>query len=253
MVSTNQIPIFDSHCHIINHAFPIFENDGFFPKSFLCEDYLSRLHGYKLLGGAIVSGSFQKFDQTYLLDSLGKLGEGYVGVIQIPVSISDREILGLHEKGIRAVRFNLKRGGSATLQGMERLALRVHSLVGWHSELYIESTLLAECMPSLLRMPTVSIDHLGLKKEGLQNIYRLAERGAHIKATGFGRVDFKVEEVMKKIYSINPEALMFGTDLPSTRTDNPYQDSHYLKILELFNFGEAENILFRNAQAFYLE
>ena len=205
------------------------------------------------MGGAIVSGSFQQFDQTYLLDSLAKLGTRYVGVTQIPTTMTDEAILGLHAKRVRAIRFNVKRGNSQTLNSMESMASRVHSLAGWHAELYIDSTLLSDCMPAVLRMPAVSIDHLGLRKEGLQNIYKLAENGVHIKATGFGRVDFNVEAVLRKLHSINPDALMFGTDLPSTRTDKPYQDSDYQKILELFDVHEAEQILYRNAQAFYRE
>lgn len=38
-----------------------------------------------------------------------------------------------------------------------------------------------------------------------------------MKATCFGRVELDVENALKSIYEVNPDSLMFGTDLPSTR------------------------------------
>ena len=78
----NKIKLFDSHLHIINPVYPLYENQGFLPGPFTVKDYLSRLESYDLAGGAIVSGSFQKLDQSYLIDALDKLGSGFVGVTQ---------------------------------------------------------------------------------------------------------------------------------------------------------------------------
>lgn len=96
---------------------------------------------YEVTGGALVSGSFQGFDQSYLLQALDQLG---------------------------------------------------------------------------------SIDHLGLTKDGTDKLFKLVDQGVKVKATGFGRLDFNPIALMKKIYSINSEALLFGTDLPSTRAKEPF-------------------------------
>ena len=45
---------------------------------------------------------------------------------------------------MRAVRFNLYRGGSATLADVDTLARRVHDLAGWHSEFYLDAADLAD-------------------------------------------------------------------------------------------------------------
>ena len=71
----------------------------------------------------------------------------------------------------------------------------------------------------------MSVDHLGLSKEGLPNLLELVENGVRVKATGFGRIDFDPIYAMKEIYAINPDALMFGTDLPSTRAKRPFEFS----------------------------
>ncbi len=76
--------IFDTHLHIIGPRFPLIENQGFLPEPFTCKDYLDKVQELNVIGGAIVSGSFQGFDQNYLIDSLQKLGENFVGVTQLP-------------------------------------------------------------------------------------------------------------------------------------------------------------------------
>lgn len=58
---------------------------------------------------------------------------------QVPAGISDAELLALDAAGVRALRFNLKRGGSAQADQLEAMALRVFELAGWHVELYVDS------------------------------------------------------------------------------------------------------------------
>ena len=243
--------IFDAHLHIIDPRFPLIPNQGYLPESFTCRDYRQRLSGYDLAGGAVVSGSFQGFDQTYLCAALQELGPGFVGVTQLPASVSDREILELSAAGVRALRFNLKRGGSAEVTDLDRLARRIFELARWHVELYVDARELPALAGVLSALPAVSIDHLGLSHEGLPQLLRLVERGVKVKATGFGRVDFDVRQALKTIYDANPKALMFGTDLPSTRAPRPYCEGDLLLIGETLGEKGAEAVLYQNAMRFY--
>src|SRR3989337_3632901 len=224
--------IFDSHLHIIDPAFPLVPNKGFLPDPFTVDDYLESVRPLGVTAGAIVSGSFQAFDQSYLLSALKRLGSNFVGVAQLPASVSDAEIIRLNEKGVRAVRFNLKRGGSESVEHLESFARRVFDLVGWHVELYVDARDLHELEGTLLRLPAVSIDHLGLSKEGFPTLLRLAEKGIRVKATGFGRVDFPVGQALQAINAANPQALMFGTDLPSTRAPRPFESNDISLIID---------------------
>ncbi|MNN31074.1 2-pyrone-4,6-dicarbaxylate hydrolase [compost metagenome] len=198
-----------------------------------------------------MSGSFQAFDQEYLLASLKALGPQFVGVTQLPASVSDGELAVLDEHGVRALRFNLMRGGSEPLDQLETLARRVHEVAGWHVELYVDSRELAELEARLLTLPAVSIDHLGLSRDGLPSILRLAERGVRIKACGFGRVDFAVGPALKDIHAANPQALMFGSDLPSTRAPRPFEAADIDVVREALGEDGAELALWGNARAFY--
>ncbi|KAB1642713.1 amidohydrolase family protein [Gulosibacter chungangensis] len=245
--------IFDTHLHIIDPAHPLVENNGFMPAPFTVADYQSRIKGLGVAGGAVVSGSFQAFDQGYLIDALRALGPSYVGVTQIPVTTSDREILNLHEAGVRAVRFNVARGGSADLDELERLTRRVHELAGWHAELYIDARSIDEDLSRrIAALPSVSIDHLGMHEDGLPNLLRLVEQGVKVKATGFGRINLDPEEVIKAIIEVDPTALMVGTDLPSTRARRPFQDEDLEVIRRALAPEHVAAVFWRNAAAFYL-
>lgn len=244
-------PLFDTHFHIIDDRFPLVPNQGYLPEPFTVEDYSQRMRDYNLSGGAVVSGSFQAFDQTYLIDALKKLGPGYVGVTQVPATVTDAELQELDSAGVRALRFNLKRGGSEELSQLDRMAQRVYELAGWHVELYVDSRELDELEQTLSALPAVSIDHLGLSRVGFPTLLRLAEQGVRVKATGFGRVDFDVRGALKDLYSANPEALMFGTDVPSTRAPRPYEDDDFLLVAETLGTEAASRVYSKNALEFY--
>lgn len=244
-------PIFDAHCHIIDSAYPLIPNNGYTPEFFSVDDYQKRTRALGVIGGAVVSGSFQGFDQTYLIAALKRLGPGFVGVTQLPASVTDSELETLHQHGVRALRFNLKRGGSEQLDQLESMARRVYDCVGWHCELYIDSRELPALETRLLRLPALSIDHLGLSHEGLPSLLRLAGHGARVKACGFGRVDFAVPGVLQQIHSANPHALMFGTDLPSTRALRPFEDTDIVLLIDALGEDGAGRALWQNAREFY--
>ena len=99
----------------------------------------------------------------------------------------------LDHAGVRAVRFNLKRGRAENVSHLDTFAKRIHALVRWHVELYIDSKKLAYLYRILIALPAISIDHLGLSREGFPELLKLAEKGAKVKATGFNKVDFNVK------------------------------------------------------------
>jgi predicted TIM-barrel fold metal-dependent hydrolase len=243
--------IFDAHLHIIDPRFPLAPNRGYLPESFTVEAYLGIVRPLGIVAGAVVSGSFQAFDQGYLMGALARLGPAFVGVTQLPASVSDAEILRLDGMGVKAVRFNLRRGGSEPADRLESFARRVHDLAGWHAELYVDSRELGDLQGTLTRLPAVSIDHLGLSKEGFATLLRLAEKGVRVKATGFGRVDFPVGDALRALHAVNPHALMFGTDLPSTRSPQPFLPRDIELLVDALGEKEAERALWRNAAEFY--
>jgi predicted TIM-barrel fold metal-dependent hydrolase len=232
--------VFDSHLHVIDPRFPLVANRGYLPPPFTVEDYRRHTAALGITGGAVVSGSFQAFDQTYLVDALARLGDAFVGVTQLPPSASDEEILALDRAGVRALRFNLRRGGDEL---DERLAGRVHELAGWHAEVYVDGRELASIEDRLGALPRVSIDHLGLHAEGLPALLRLVRHGVKVKATGFGRVELDVPSVLRTIAAVDPTALLFGSDLPGTRARRAFEPADLDLVAEIAPAALAANAL----------
>jgi predicted TIM-barrel fold metal-dependent hydrolase len=245
-----ELPVFDAHLHVIDPRFPLVPSQGWLPDPFTAADYRTRVRDLGVTGGAVVSGSFQGFDQTYLLDALTRLGPGFAGVTQLPADVPDDEVMRLHGAGVRAVRFNLRRGGSEGLDRLEELALRVHALAGWHAELHVDGRELPRLEDRLAALPQVVIDHLGLSAAGLPSLLRLVTGGAKVKASGFGRFDSDVPATLNAIHAIDPSALLFGTDLPSTRAPRPFRDGD-LELVRATLGPDAGRVLHDNALALY--
>ncbi len=270
--------IFDSHLHIIDPRFPLVANQGYLPGNFTTLDYLSHTadlkqnRGDTIVGGAIVSGSFQAFDQSYLEASLAELGAGFVGVTQLAPNVSNAEIQRLNSLGIRAIRCNLFRGGGLERSELDAFARRVFEVAGWHTELYVdardlwdfESGSLSVLGRTISNLPAASVDHLGMHPAGLPALLELAGRGVRIKATGFGRLEprpdvdpgdaFNIAETLRAIIYANPGALIFGTDLPGTRAPRPFELRDLDLIREaLSEFGDEalDRALCQNALEFY--
>lgn len=244
-------PVFDAHLHVIDPRFPLIENNGYLPPTFTAQEYRDRTATMPIVGGAVVSGSFQGFDQSYLVAALEDLGPGFVGVTQLPLDVDDASIRELDAAGVRAVRANLVRGGAMSLSEVEQLAHRVHDAAGWHTEFYVDSHDLPELAPTLRRLPQVTIDHLGLSDDD-GTLLRLVEVGVVVKATGLGRVDIADPDgLMAAIVSVNPRGLVFGTDLPSTRARTPFALGDLDRIARAVGEQHVSGVLFENARELY--
>ena len=224
--------MFDAHFHIIDPRFPLVPNEGYLPEPFTVDDYRGR---FAAAGGAVVSGSFQAYDQTYLTDALERLGPGFAGVANVPPDITDDEVLRLRDAGVRAFRLNLHRG--ASLDGVQERAHRFHALAGWHLEVYADVAKLPA-----LDVPVLVLNHLGLT--GGAPLRRFAERGAYVKATRFGALEFDVGRTLREL---DPARVLFGTDLPGTRAPRAFAPRDLELVLECC----GERAIYDNAAALY--
>jgi predicted TIM-barrel fold metal-dependent hydrolase len=243
--------LFDSHCHIIDRRFPIVPNQGYTPPEFPLDEYLALVRPLGVVAGAIVSGSFQGNDQTYLVDTLGRLGPAWAGVTQIPADTPDAEIAKLGAIGVRGVRFNVLRGLNQDIDEIVALATRCHAVAGWHCEIYVDAAELKPHVARLSRLPQISIDHLGMTEAGVPALLELVAAGCKVKATGFGRTKVDIPKTLESIARISPAALVFGTDLPSTRTQRPFLPSDIDLIERVLGPDLARRAFWDNPVALY--
>jgi len=243
--------IFDSHFHIIDYRFPIHKNNGFKPEEFKLGEYLHWADILDIRGGVIIPGSYHGFDNTHITETIKEIGKGFVGVAQLKSNVSDDVLFRLESAGIRGLRFNVKRGIYTELGDMLSFAQRVHDLLNWHAEIYPGPGFIDDNFSTLSKFPSLSIDHLGISRDNFRALLRLVEKGAMVKASGFGRVDFNVRTALKQIVDVNPVSLMFGTDLPSTRTSTWFSPENIGMIKDLFDNEISDRILYKNALSFY--
>jgi hypothetical protein len=116
-------------------------------------------------------------------------------------------------------------------------------------ELYVDVATVD--LARLVRLPKVVVDHLGMTTAGLEPLLHLVEAGASVKATGFGRVELEVVEALRAVAKVNPGALLFGTDLPSTRARRPFEPADIDLIVETLGEANARLALYDNGMALY--
>jgi predicted TIM-barrel fold metal-dependent hydrolase len=243
--------LFDSHFHIIDPRYPLIANQGYTPPPFPLADYLAEATPLGVIEGAVVSGSVQGYDQNYLLSALGVLGPGWVGVTQVPNDIHDSEIERLAARNVRALRFNMLRGHVDSLDEIVALAIRCHAVGRWHAEFYVDAAELGPHVARLSKLPQISIDHLGMTEAGVPVLLDLVAAGCKVKATGFGRVSLDVPRTLEAIARESPDALMFGTDLPSTRARRPFDAGDIDLIQRVLGPAVAQRAFWDNPRAFY--
>jgi len=243
--------IFDAHCHIIDNRYPIIPNQGYIPPSFTLDEYRQQTIPLGITSGAIVSGSFHGYDQTYLRATLAQLGPRWVGITQVPFDISDQEILNLSAIGVRGLRFNIYRGRIDTVEDLRSLAIRVHDVAKWHAEIYTDAAALKPHVSAISKLPQIVIDHMGMNENGLPVLLDLVDAGAKVKLTGFGRVNMNVPQAIERIASRNTNSLMFGTDLPSTRANRPFNPKDIQLIKDVLGPKVSSKALWSNAVNLY--
>jgi predicted TIM-barrel fold metal-dependent hydrolase len=244
--------LIDSHFHVFDPRFPLPGNDGFMPAAFTTGDYRAATAGLRLRGGVVVAASTHGLDPASLLAAVAGLGSGFVAVVNADASLSDKALLALAAGGVRGFRHNLYRGVAGTMRDELSLAERGWSLAGLHTQIYADASLLKPFVAQLAKLgPRLVIDHLGMTEAGLPIVLDLVAAGAKVKATGFGRVSLDVPRALERIASHSASALMFGTDLPSTRAARPFRISDIALLQDVLGTELAKAALHDNAAAYY--
>ncbi len=155
----------DAHCHVFGPGaqFPYAPERKYTP----CDASKSALWQLRdRLGfsrNVIVQATCHGTDNRAVVDALQSSGGRARGVATVHADISDAELQGLHEAGMRGVRFNfVKRLVDVTPRDvLTRIAERIAPL-GWHVVIYFEAADLADLYGFLATLPApLVIDHMG--------------------------------------------------------------------------------------------
>jgi predicted TIM-barrel fold metal-dependent hydrolase len=79
----------------------------------------------------------------------------------------------------------------------------------------------------------------------------LVDAGARVKASGFGRVSMNVPKAIERIAARNPKALIFGTDIPSTRARRPFEAADLALSQNVLGPAAARQVFWDNPVSLY--
>lgn len=223
----------DAHCHVFGPAsrYPYAADRSYTPPDAPVED-LRTLHAKLGISRAvIVHASCHGTEMQVTLDAIASSHGSYRGVACVEDAVTDRELLRLHEGGIRGIRFNFVKhlGGVPDLKVFRRLLERVKPL-GWHVVLHLdaEDILTQQDLIKGISLPFI-IDHMGRVKaaEGLaqrpfQQLLELYRTNplSWVKVCGAERVSVgkrpfaDAVPFAQALIGVDARRILWGTDWP---------------------------------------
>ena len=193
---------------------------------------LAASHLFETLGiqrAVLIQPSVYGEDNARLIDAARELP---ISTRLVPVVRShtpEGELLRLHERGARAMRFILAHEGGTPLSELEPLVDRIQDL-GWHCQFLLRPDHILELETRLasLKVDAV-IDHIGLirpsqggiAQPAFQSLLRLIRRGrCWVKLTGGYRISSEeppyrdVIPLVSALLLERPDRILWGTDWP---------------------------------------
>ena len=225
----------DTHVHIFESHFPLFEGRGYNPPDSTLEDLI---HLHQTLGidrVVFTQPSVYGVDNSAILKGMNVLNEKIPnkarGVCAIKMDASENFLQELHGQGIRGVRLNLDNKGGMPLELKEisKLEDKIKSL-GWHLEYLFPGKDIVELEPVLSNASVpISIGHFayqpataGINSDGFKTLLKLVKDGnTWIKISGANRVSETdlppyddVLPMARALVEANSDNVMWGTDWP---------------------------------------
>jgi predicted TIM-barrel fold metal-dependent hydrolase len=216
----------DCHIHVFGlfARYPLDPARKYTPPEALLDDYLKVADALGTGRVVLVQPSVYGVDNSCQRDALRALGGRARGVAVIDDSRSDAHLKALDSDGFRGARLNVMRAGE--LESLERVAARVADL-GWHVQLHLPGSMIAELAPRLLKLPTeFVIDHFGrvdaahgLAQPAFQALLGLVDSGrCWVKLSAPYRMDAAPYRAMapfaRELVRRNPKRMVWGTDWP---------------------------------------
>ncbi|MEN6412262.1 MAG: amidohydrolase family protein [Veillonellales bacterium] len=259
----------DCHHHIYDSRFPIDPKAALRPPDATVADYRLLQKRLGTTRHVIVQPSTYGIDNRCLVEALKEFGlETTRGIAVVNSDVTDEQLEGLHQAGVRGIRFNFSVPGEATSWDMLKgLSDRIEPL-GWHIQVVAKAEQIFEnrAVWPEIKCPIV-FDHLGhipsishpafgvleeLLREGntwikLSGVYILSKVGAPSYSDR--------KEVFVSYVATAPERLVWGSDWPhptSSLTNKP-NDANLLNLLFEWVPDEAvrNRILVTNPEKLY--
>lgn len=257
----------DTHAHVFGppDKFPFAPTRQYTPPAAPIEHYLNMLAVIGIDRGVVVQPSAHGFDNTATLDAIAKKGGRFRGIARVDDTTTAEELKGLHEGGIRGVRFNLldRSAGNIKLMVFDRVIERLVEF-GWSVDLHIDPKNLVEQERRIRALPVpVVFDHLarinpadGLGQEAFQLLLDfLKDERFWVKLTGadkISRTDSRSDKGLfytdvvpfaRALIEAAPDRVIWGTDWPHSNIFVPGKTPNDGDLLDLLSeFAPDESV-----------
>ena len=257
----------DTHAHVFGppEKFPFAPTRQYTPPAAPIEHYLNMLAVIGIDRGVVVQPSAHGFDNTATLDAIAKKGGRFRGIARVDDTTTAEELKGLHEGGIRGVRFNLldRLAGNIKLMVFDRVIERLVEF-GWSVDLHIDPKNLVEQEGRIRAIPVpVVFDHLarinpadGLGQEAFQLLLDfLKDERFWVKLTGADKISCTDSRSDKGLFYTDvvpfaralieaaPDRVIWGTDWPHSNIFVPGKTPNDGDLLDLLSeFAPDESV-----------
>ena len=235
----------DTHFHVFGppETFPFLSTHEYTPPAAPLEHYLKMATVIGVERAVVVQPSVHGLDNSATLDAVAKSGGRYRAVARIDDQTTKRELLKLHDGGVRGVRFNLldRPRGNIALDVLDRCVEHIAEF-GWSVDLHIDPKNLLAQEKRIRSMPIpVVIDHIarikpaeGLNQPAFQLLLDLVTAGhVWVKVSGadkicntkvhsyFGLPFVEVIPFARAVIAAAQNRIIWGTDWPHSNNFAP--------------------------------
>src|SRR3954464_5194556 len=143
----------DTHFHVFGpqRVFPYAKERSYTPAADAPKEKLFELHRFLgIARGVVVQSAAHGLDNSAAADLIAARPANYRGVALVAPTVPDEELKRLNRQGFRGARFHFMKhlGRGAGMEEILSLAKRL-AAIGWHLQIHLESTLIAEMAPAL--------------------------------------------------------------------------------------------------------
>ena len=239
----------DTHFHVFGpqKRFPFAPDRSYTPTCDAPTETLFAMH--KQMGierGVVVQSAAHGFDNSAAADLLAA-SKNYRGVALAPAATPTVELKQLDKRGFRGVRFHFMEhlGKGDRIEDVLVMATRL-AAVGWHLQIHMEGSRIAELAPALRRSPVpVVIDHMGRvdASKGLDHpdfrslLSLLSEKHVWVKVSGAERISRQrapwkdAVPFTRTLVAECGERALWGTDWPHPNLKEVPDDGDLVDLL----------------------
>jgi predicted TIM-barrel fold metal-dependent hydrolase len=238
----------DAHIHIIDPRFA--PTDPSTPPAHgqSITDYHKVRESLGLRRAVIVQPKYYATDNRCTLDAIAHMRGQARGIAVVDTRVTDKELITLHEGGIRGLRFSLWNAGNqvVSVEMIKPLAERVAEF-GWHLQIHMAAEQIVEQQTLLANLPVqIVFDHMGRMPVGsnashpaFRFIARLIDAdkawvklsGPYLNTAQGGPRYADVRSLAQDFATLAPQRMVWGSDWPHVTEAHKPDDADLLDLL----------------------